>query len=493
MSVRFSRLLFFITLLYLPFYAGCPSDTNVVENSNNKDEASLVKERKKIQRMIQTQKNGRAKAIQIYQDLSKKRPESPLYHYLFGYALVNRQKKWNEFNHCLRRDPRYFWCLIGRGRVYVGWGILDQAERDFNFAKKLRPNSVEYLVGMAMIASSKRRGQKAKAIRLYKKVLASQPGNLEVTYELAVLYEQQKEWDKSLEWYKKFLDKEPQHFDALRSVGDIYYTLKKYTDSIPYLERAFKLKARFKLCTRLAFLYESLSRYNKALVLYEKATRMPQAQFNVYMRYGTLLAKSEQDDKAIQILKEAHKLNRNHNGVLIKLGGLYLKKNNPTEAVKVLKIVLKRERLDTNLRYLLATAHYKKGEYADSLHHYDKILQLDAKNTKARAAMRKLLDELGLSDKKYSGSSNQAVLRRAKSYVVRCYKTRLRKKPKLKGKIKLSLDVYPEGVRKVRFDPIKTTIDDKILRACVKWTFRRAQFPRIKKPVRFRYSFKLGR
>tara|TARA_B100000609_G_scaffold199169_1_gene201037 strand:+ start:16307 stop:17740 length:1434 start_codon:yes stop_codon:yes gene_type:complete len=466
--------------------SGCPSSTKNTKEGGltAKDKDILQKGRLDIQGLVS--KGKQYAAIKQYQTLFQKNTDNPVYYYLYGYALKNKKKKWRLFDLCLRRNPEFFWCLVGRGRIYTAWRVWDRAKGDFELAEKSLPGRVEPLLGKAEIAFARKRNE--KAVELYKSALAKEANNADANYGLAVLYERLGQRKNSISWYQKFLKQQPEHFEALRAVGKLYKAEKQNSEAASHWERALKLRPKlFRLHIRLAQTYEEMGSAAKALALYERASRLPQVHFKTFFRLGVLRAGVGNIDGAIKALSEALKLEREHDETLFRLGTLYLQKGEPKQAILYLRRAVRVNGKRVESRKNLAKAHIQRKEYADALRQYQEILKRAPKDASVRTDMKKLLDRLGLSDQPVRGPSVRGVLKKCQGIIYKCYKTRLKEQPKLKGKLVVKLAIPKSQPVRVSWDLEKSTLKDPLVQACVKWTLRRAVFPR--RGIRITYDF----
>ncbi|MCB9643077.1 MAG: tetratricopeptide repeat protein [Myxococcales bacterium] len=471
-----------------PALFGCETTGgNVKDNKESQDnEKILLKERKVIDQLVNDGK--RYDAIKAYQARSFSSPDSDTAHYLYGYALKNPQKKWKAFDQCLRVNPKQYWCMIGRGKIYIKWRVMDRAASDFESARTIHPQRVDALVGLAEIAES--RQEDTKAIELYTQVLTKETNNTEALSGLARIYYRQKNWGKAITWFNKRLDLEPKHFDSLEMLADIYYSrTKQYAASIPVLEKALKIRPKHqKMYMFLADAYERTNDQDKALDVYERASKLPQVFFYTFFRLGVLRAKKNNREGGIEALEVAVKQRSDHEPSLLLLSDLYMQSKQPDKAIQLLRRLTRINGQNATYRAKLAQAFAQKEDYASALRQYQELMQLKPDDNQYRASLRKLLGKLGLSDSTYTGKSVRAVMDKGKRTILRCYRQRLKTNKALRGSLEARLIVSANGkVEKVTLGEVKNPLEDKIVQACVKWTFQLAIFPQIKRRVRLRY------
>lgn len=474
-----------VCLLFL----ACPPQDTTRQGQSQTEEESILAQRRQIDQLLQEGKQP--EAIQRYQSLVEKQPDSSKYFYLYGYALKDLEKKWKSFDQCLRLDPKQFWCMVGRGQVYGHWGVFDRAQADFEGAQKERSAALEPLVGLADIAA--RRKRNADAIKLYNDVLAKQSDHPEATLGLAVIYEREKNFPQAITWFRKVLDKQPQHFDSLQTLGSIYYNqTRQYPEAAEMFERAIQIRPRsYQLHVFLADSYEKQNQEDKAFTVYEKIGKFPEAHFSALYRLAALKLKRGDTEGGMETLKSVLQQRNDHEETLVALGRLHLQKKDAKAAAPLLWRALRQNNQNIECRLLLADALRQTDDLAGSLRQYEEILRLDSQQQTARAHLRSLLRTLGLSEQTYQGRSTPAVLERASADVQKCYRSRLKKVTGLRGQLDLKLIVDPPGrVESVSFSDEGENLRDPLIIACAQWTFRRVVLPNVSRRILVRYSLK---
>lgn len=473
---------------------GCPSESDQLRKNNANLQAELDKKREKMAAFINSEKEKGDKVyrtkykklLQTYKARIADQSDSTTDLYLYGFLLVNPKDKWKQFHACLRLQPTHYWCRIGRGKIYSKWKIKDRAEKDFRAALKQRPGRLEPLLGLAEVAMLRR--QDEKAVQFYKSVLAKQSSNQDALFGLAILHRRQGKKEKAIHYYQELLKHQPKHFEALRAVGNLFYKQKKMRPAAEAYNRAIQIRPRhFRLLVRLATISEvHLGQSDRALTLYERASVLPQSHFHTYYRLGILRGQKGQVQKGIESLLQALRLQNEHPGALLGLGKLYLRKSDAKNAVNTLWKALRLSNGKISVRISLAKALELKGDFAGVLRQYEQIIKLDPKRTDIKQSMQNMLKKIGLSNESFGGRSAAQVFNKGRRRVYNCYKARLKTHPKLKGQVSIKLIVNPTGtVDRVTILIDKTTLEDNLVHACVKWTYRRAIFPRLARKKRY--------
>ncbi len=259
------------------------------------------------------------------------------------------------------------------------------------------------------------------------------------------------------------------------------------------MEKAIALRSKFRLIVKLAGLYETqLANPAKALHLYSRASKLPQAHFHTFYRLGVLRGLRGENSSAIAALTKAVRLRNDNPDAFFQLGKLLMVSHQYKKAIPVLWKSLRLDGKKVPTRIALAKSMIKEKQYSDALRQFQVILNMQPKNQQVRSEMNQLLNRLGLTNETFTARNNRQVIRKGEKIIYRCYKTRLKQKPKLKGVVAISMIIASDGkVERVSVNPAKTTLEDALIHTCVKWTFRRAVFPFIKSRSRLRYAVKL--
>ncbi len=479
-------------ILTIAIAAGCPGEQVKENSAQNKQD--FEKERLKLLTQIDRNNYSSEKKYRItYSELLKKyhklaieNPDSALYQYLYGLLLVDKNKKLRQFTRCLQIQPDNFWCLIGRGLLYVEWGVTNFAEKDLKKARKLRPNRLEPILGLAALYVRRRRYTEAE--ELYKKVLSKEPENIEALEGLADLYYLLGQRDKAIQYYKKVVSINPKKFEAWKSLSELYKKQKNYAAMAEALEKAIALRPQYKLKVTLADIYERhLNNKKRALELYEDASKSRRAHFNTFFRIGVLKSEFKDWEGAKEAFTKALEYKDDHAETYYRLGLIYLRHfNDPKKAEDYLWKAIRYDNKNIDIRLALAETLEKNKDYAKALNQYQEILRLTPDNPKVIEKLKKLTSQLNLPYTEYRGNTVGKVFLKARKFIHKCYQKRVKqlKKKKLKGKVHVILVIAQDGkVEEVNINLMKSSLKDPIVNTCIKWSFFKAIFP-VKKRAR---------
>lgn len=119
--------------------------------------------------------------------------------------------------------------------------------------------------------SLKSRGEYAKAIELYQEILKEDPENYQAIRELAQVYSWNKEYDKSIQYYDKLLSKNSQDYDALLGKAQVLSWKGEYSEAENMYTKVIEAVPDYlDAYLGLANIYLWSSKYHQALGLLKK-------------------------------------------------------------------------------------------------------------------------------------------------------------------------------------------------------------------------------
>ena len=223
------------------------------------------------------------------------------------------------------------------GQAYDFLGLPSRAILEYEKACQFDEGS--YLIHLRLGADYARLDMLDEAIRELKLVGQYNPDELQSHYLLALIYSNQKEYEKAGQEYeyilKEFSRVQPENIDIYTYLGQLYYSQKKYQAAIDQFAKILDIDPEN---VDIMYLLSSL-----------------------YLEVGG-------DEKAINLLKKALKKDPKHDGCLNMLGYIYIENNkNFDEAFKLINQAL--EINPENGAYLdsLGWYYYQKKDYKNAL------------------------------------------------------------------------------------------------------------------------------
>ena len=154
---------------------------------------------------------------------------------------LEAQKK---FEAATQADPDFALAFSRLGQSYSNLGYDNEAERYSQRAVELSsqlPAAERYLIEANDARVS---GHTDKAIELYGNLVKAAPGDADLQYTLASLYESNNDFDKATELYAKVLKEDPKSVAALLASGRVLIKSGKPQDSLDSLNQAYSLAVR---------------------------------------------------------------------------------------------------------------------------------------------------------------------------------------------------------------------------------------------------------
>ncbi len=123
----------------------------------------------------------------------------------------------------------------------LGWLSYEQKNYDqsviyYQLAIKLRPNSIEAMLGYAYPAAALQKWDELFA--MYQRILALDPNNLLVNYRLALMYYYRKEFSGAEKQLQKNIEHYPFDYDNVLLMAQVKLAMGKITESKNYYRRA---------------------------------------------------------------------------------------------------------------------------------------------------------------------------------------------------------------------------------------------------------------
>ncbi|MBW2029582.1 MAG: tetratricopeptide repeat protein [Deltaproteobacteria bacterium] len=275
-------------------------------------------------------------------------------------------------------------------------GRYRDAEKYISQVLKRNPNSVEALL-LRLKITERRKDKKAQK-KVYKKILALDPKNDTVIYNLGVLEYETGNLEASRGYLEKFAKTHPKDYGTRAFLFDIYKRLKK--DDLAYKEARQLIRLRPKDPGLYGFVFDYLSSRNnhKELIdVMQRGLRSNPKSIPLMEYLIVSFLKTGREDLAIEQMKKILALRPKDTDLMLKMARLQEKKDRIDDAIgtyeKILSLshshkVAKSEYL--RLLGLLAERQEKEGNYKEALKTYQKILEISPGNEKAGEAYLRL-------------------------------------------------------------------------------------------------------
>ncbi|HVN81827.1 MAG TPA: tetratricopeptide repeat protein, partial [Terriglobia bacterium] len=327
--------------------------------------------------------------------------------YLQGVEIARQGKHLealNLFKSAVREDPEFALAYARLGQTYSSLGYDEEAERSSHQAVILGENlSTQEKYRIAAIDAQVRKDY-VKAIESYENLARVLPGDVEVQFTLARLYEDSGALDKARERLSQILKTDSNYMDCLLAMGRVEIKGGNPQVGLEHLNRALTLAIQLEndeekatILQAMGVAYRHLNGKDEALRNYQESLAIKRrigdkrgmaASLNDIAQFEDLLGNSEQ---ALKNFQEALQLRReigDEKGVgdtLIDLGGFYEDRGQHDKALSLFKESLKIQRElknESNQGLCLnniGSSYAYKGQYEDAVTNFQQALQLREK------------------------------------------------------------------------------------------------------------------
>jgi tetratricopeptide (TPR) repeat protein/predicted Ser/Thr protein kinase len=301
-------------------------------------------------------------------------------------------------------DPEFALAYSKLAETYEKAGQDDQAQatslKAVDLSQKL-PKQEKYLIGAAHAKILK---EFAKAIEAYGTLAKASPGDADVSYELARLYEESGDLDKARTYYQKVHELDPKRLEVMNAQGRVELEANNWQKGLGFLTTALNLaielnneEQKADILRSIGVGYERLQRTDDALRSYEQSLEITRrlgmkagtasslhAIANVYDSTGKpeLALKNYNESMAIRreigdksgiadVLTDMGSFQDDH-------GKPDLALNLYTKALQIQTDLGNEERRGLLLNNI-GSIYSKKGEYGQAQTYYEQALQLRQK------------------------------------------------------------------------------------------------------------------
>lgn len=356
-------------------------------------------------------------SLEIYEKAIKQDPKRPQSFYYLG-QLFEKRKEYKKaiavYKQCLFLDTDNFAWAISLATLLGNEGEHHKAAKYFKHAVDINPLSVTARFGLGKTIQNISDNKDA-AIEHFEFVIKKEPENYKAYWQLAIVYLDKSNYDKSCEMIKKWLSLNKKYVLGLVTMGNLLFETGSPTQAIRYHTRALKynpkdIQALIGLGNSLyeagepstAIMYykkaieidETLSdvHYNLgnamyliedtdgAIKHYRIAIKLNPQKPESYYNLGNALCVKSDYEQAIEFYKEAIELDEYNAPAFYNLGNAYYMISEFDKAIKTYQKALKLNPESAECHFNIASAYNDKGDYLNALHHYNQSLRYDKDN-----------------------------------------------------------------------------------------------------------------
>ncbi|PYV28979.1 MAG: hypothetical protein DMG24_00545, partial [Acidobacteria bacterium] len=309
-----------------------------------------------------------------------------------------------RFEASIKEDPEFALAYSTLAQTCANLGRDSEAEqysrKAVDLGEKLPPPE-KYRIAAGHTRIMK---DNAKAIESYGNLAKAAPGDLDVQFGLARIYEDTGSFDQARDLYSKILGSDPKHLEALAGIGRVEVQSGNPQKGLDYLNRALTLTVEAGNDEEQAWIMQAMGAAYVTLNKFDEALRDYQAALDIRTRLGqkrgiadSVYAIAEVEDSqgksalALKGYNQALELRREigdrkgTGDVLIDLGNFYLNHGQYDQSLKMSKEALPIERDVGNQKNQalalnnIGAAFFYKGQYDDARTYYEQALQLREK------------------------------------------------------------------------------------------------------------------
>jgi tetratricopeptide (TPR) repeat protein len=248
------------------------------------------------------------------------------------------------FDKAIEFNPKFTEAFIENGKVNLEMRKIDPALINFIKANELEPSNAEAIKQLATLYFNNRQFQ--KAIDMAQKCNCSESERI-----IAMCNYYSEDYGKAVAGLQKVLTKSPADVEACYTLAKSYLELEEDKNAIPWYQKAVELDT-----TKNVWMYEL------GLIFYN------QDQYADALKY---------------FVKAGNAGYQPSNDYLENIGFAYLYTNDVENGMKNLSTVLSRKPNNIELLSDVAQAMYHAKHYDEALAYYQKLIELNPKDSKA--------------------------------------------------------------------------------------------------------------
>ncbi len=229
-------------------------------------------------------------------------------------------------------------------------------------------------------------GNLIEAENLYQKILDIDPNNFYALHYLGVLYFQYGNHDKAIEYINKAIISHPDAH-VYYNLGLVYQGKKLFNKAISSYQNALKLNPEMAdAYVNLSIIYKEKMQLEKAIKCLKEALRINPNHIEAYNNLGIVLKLKGQLEKAIECYKKAIQLNPDYAEILFNLAIALQESGKIEEAIEYYKKALRDKPDSPEILYNLGTAYMEQGKQKEAISTLDEVIKLRPYSFMARFA-----------------------------------------------------------------------------------------------------------
>ncbi|MDD1748646.1 MAG: tetratricopeptide repeat protein [Methanothrix sp.] len=296
-----------ILILALILAAGCSGPSQVAAPDQPRNLPSPAEQRlaqlkhdRAIEHFIDAvaldAKERYAEAILEYQEVIRLEPNAAAFYGISkDYALLAKPQRAAEAAlEAVKLDSTKIPYRENLASIYLSMFHQDLAIREYEIIVRLDSNSVKGWFNLARLYQQR---QPLKALAIYEKLLADEPGNWDVLFQAAEVSGVLGRYEKAADFYKQMLEIDPGNRPLQRQLAETYSKAGKIDEAVKLLETMHEVDQKDEQVTAiLAEIYLDRGEYAKALPLYQSLLGGEKPNPELRLRIGVAYAGQIQRD-----------------------------------------------------------------------------------------------------------------------------------------------------------------------------------------------------
>lgn len=398
--------------------------------------------------------------------------------------LKNDEKALNEYKKSLQVNPNFLWGIFHLGCILTKIGEaegIDYLKKANEIDKDNTDIIIKYAEELVKL-NDKAKGE--MALELLMKAKGSHHGNVEILiclakvydkldniklaisileeanaysefysnpnrlFILAMLYEKDKNYHKSIEIYKLILAKNKEHLQSMIHLAFILQNAREYKRAFKYFQFALKIDPNLPAAHfGLGRIYQAMRNFTDAESHYLQCALSDRDNYRPYFHMGVIFLETQNYHKAKEMFIKSLELKPDHTLSRVGLGNVYYEEedfisaekehsiaynstDNKLQTVlsyantlsalhkydKAIGLYLQALKLDddiSDVHYSLGNAYYMTDHYDEAIIHYVKSLKL----------------EKGKKPEAYTNLANALCIKNRHKEAIKCYKEGIKCEP----------------------------------------------------------------
>ena len=289
----------------------------------------------------------------------------------------------------LKEDPSNFQARRELSIMLAKNGFNEEALSNLQYLSKYFPEDAEIHYNLGILYEKTKDFEKAKAS--YKKAIEISPQE-DFIYNLGEVLVELKEWDAAIEVFNDVLKADPNDGNCYFNIGICYLNKDETNLATDFFQKAVQLNPKDIFAHfHLGNIYQNNGLTNFAIESYNKVLNISPDYSWAYYNLAAIAYKNEDLDSAREYLTKTIEYNSQDIEAYKLLTKIMLKQNDTEEIITILRTRLEKEE-NGDLYYILSQVYKKIGENDEYQEHLEKALKCSLTLTYPKNILKKELE-----------------------------------------------------------------------------------------------------